>query len=425
MTGSATSTTTDAQRDEVLRRYRVHDLGPRRQLQALADLAALVCDVPMAAINLIGTTDQHRVATVGIERQVCSSHDTMCSVSMSQAQPVLVPDARLDARFRDNAYVTGERATIRFYASHQLRTPNGVVFGTICVFDGQPRRLTEGQFKALGTLAEQVVDVLELELISVQLTQANDRLATSNERLDDFAGQVSHDLQNPLGAISTSLRMAQDVTTRAPGPHQTQLTGLLSNAGRCADRMTVLIDNLLQYARSGASPARSPVDLRVVVETVLEDLHDMTAGYTITMSGLPTLEADEVQMRVLLQNLVGNALKFTSDVEHPAVWVRGRRTDAGWRIEVLDNGPGIRETDRERVFDLFARSNESEPGSGIGLSTCRKIVEAHRGRIGVTESPTGGTLVWFDLPALVADSSDRPAGGAGARSATKTLQATA
>ncbi len=401
MTGTP-QTTLDSAREDVLRRYNVHDLGPRRQLQALADLAAMVCDAPMAAISMIGETDQHRVATVGIDRGVCTRDGTLCSTSLLESEPVLVPDARLDPRFADSAFVTGERGAIRFYASHQLRTPGGVTFGTICVFDREPRELSAMQFSALGTLAEQVVDVLELELLTVKLARANMRLATSNERLGDFAGQLSHDLKNPLGAMTMALRMAEGALERLPSEQRTPLTGLLENAGRCTGRMTTMIDNLLDYARSGADPIKVPVDLRLVVETVLEDLHTQVAGYTITMTGLPVVEADELQMRVLLQNLIGNALKFTAQVENPVVCVRGRRTPEGWRLEVLDNGPGIPEADRERVFELFARGDKTSPGSGIGLSTCRKLVDAHEGRIGVEEGRTGGTLVWVELPAAPA-----------------------
>ena len=388
----------DGRREDALRRYDVPNLRPRRQLQALVDLAALVCEVPMAAINLVGARDQHRVATVGILPEICSRDGTMCSTSMFERDPVVVPDARLDSRFRDNAFVNGERADLRFYASHQLRTPEGVVIGTLCVFDGQPRDLTEEQFHALGTLAERVVDVLELELTSRQVAEANERLASSNERLAAFVGQVSHDLNNPLNAITMALELASDEAQALPTPAQDPFVGLLDRASRGAGRMHAMVMGLLDFAQSGRSAHRTPVDVAEIVEMVREDLGHLMYRADLHVGDLPTLAADPVQLRVLLQNLIGNALKFSGAQDRPVIAVRAARRGEGWRVEIADNGPGIRPEDRDRVFEIFTRTDDALPGTGIGLSTCQRIVQAHGGSIGIDAAPEGGTLVWFELP---------------------------
>lgn len=388
----------DERREDALRRYEVHSLGPRRQLQALVDLAALVCDVPMAAINLIGASDQHRVATVGIGQEVCSRDGTMCSTSLSEVEPVFVPDARLDVRFRDNAFVTGERGRIRFYASHQLRTPEGLVIGTLCVFDVRPRELSLEQFGALGTLAERVVDVLELELTSRRMAEANARLSTSNERLATFVGQVSHDLNNPLTAIAMSLDMASDEARTLPAELQDPLVGLLDRASRGAGRMHEMVTGLLGFAQSGRSAERVEVEASDIVDMVAEDLHALLEGAELKVGLLPDLSADPIQLRLLLQNLIGNALKFSRDRDTPVVSVSASRQDRAWRFEIADNGPGIAPRDRERVFEIFTRTDTNNPGNGIGLSTCQRIVEVHGGAIGILDAPGGGTRVWFEIP---------------------------
>ncbi len=390
--------TADREREEALRRYEIHPLRPRRQLQALVDLAALVCEVPMAAINLIGAKDQHRVATVGIPPEICSRNGTMCSTSLLESEPVFVPDARMDHRFSANAFVTGERASIRFYASHQLRTPEGVVIGTLCVFDGQPRHLTAQQLEALGTLAERVVDVLELELASRQMAQVNERLATSNERLAAFVGQVSHDLNNPLNAIVMSLEMASDQAQVLPDAKDSPLVGLLERASRGARRMHQMITGLLDLAHSGRAVQPVAVDLAEEVDHVLEDLNGQAQGVDLRIGDLPTLEADAVQVRVLMQNLISNALKFSRCRDRPVVAVRAHRREGSWRVEVADNGPGIPSEHRARVFEMFSRGESEQPGSGIGLATCQRIVSGHGGSIGVETAPEGGSLVWCELP---------------------------
>ncbi len=141
----------------------------------------------------------------------------------------MVPDASQDPRFADNPFVTGEIGQVRFYASHQLVTPHGVTIGTLCVFDTEAREISDDQERALVELAERVVDLLELELRTrelavtvTELERARDELQRSNSQLAAFAGQVSHDLRNPLTTVRMSLSiLAEDPEvgcTRTPTP---------------------------------------------------------------------------------------------------------------------------------------------------------------------------------------------------------------
>ena len=157
----------------------------------------------MATINLITDVEQHQIATTASTPR-CARARTRCATSCSTpGAPVVVPDASLDPRFRDNPFVTGVIGNVRFYATHQLRTPEDVVIGTLCVFDEVPRTLSDEQEHALVGLADRVVDLLELELRTRELERSNEQLAA-------FAGQVSHDLRNPLTAVTMSLNMMGD-----------------------------------------------------------------------------------------------------------------------------------------------------------------------------------------------------------------------
>jgi K+-sensing histidine kinase KdpD len=387
----------DERRVAALRQYGVLGRPPRSDLQALVDLAALVCDVPMATINLITDSEQHQVAAVGFDASVCRREDSMCAVTIGLDGPVVVPDASADDRFRTNPFVTGEIGDVRFYAAHQLRTPDDTVIGTLCVFDTVPRELSDDQRHALQTLAERVVDVLELSLVSQRYAAANERLAASNERLAAFAGQVSHDLKNPLTAITMSLEMVIDEADEVPGAQD--LVPLLQRASRGAGRMQTMIGELLAFARGGAAPEVRPVDLGAVVEAVREDLGATAAASVEVPEPLPTVTADPVQLSAVLQNLVANGLKFRRDGVEPCVRVTADRRDGHWVVEVADNGRGVPDEHKARVFEPFERLDRSVPGTGIGLATCRRTVEAHGGRIGLRDAPGGGTVVWFELPA--------------------------
>ncbi|HYF73628.1 MAG TPA: GAF domain-containing sensor histidine kinase [Nocardioides sp.] len=380
----------DAPRVAEIGKYHVLTDPPRADLLALVEVAAQVAQVPMATINLITDTAQHQIATHGFEAAICAREDSMCNVVLHDGAPVIVADASRDERFCDNPFVTGVLGRVRFYATHQLVTPDGVVIGTLCVFDTVPRALSDDQEHALASLADRVVDLLELELRTRELRRSNEQLAA-------FAGQVSHDLRNPLAAVSLSLGLIAEQLDDGPGDRS--LTYLVQRALGAAERMQALIDELLAYARVGAELQRVPVDLREVLADVRADLAVALEGATLLEGDLPTVEGDPVQLRAVLQNLVANALKFTRPGEPAHVEVDSVRVRDGWRVEVCDRGPGVPADQRDRVFAPLARIDESKEGSGIGLSTCRRIVEAHGGRIGLTDAAYGGTCAWFELPA--------------------------
>lgn len=392
-------------RDAVLGRYGVLDSGPSRDLQALVGIAAQICAVPNAAINLITSTHQHQVATFGFEAAICMREDSMCAVVLERPEPVIVRNAAMDERFRDNPFVTGALGDVRFYASAPLTTPGGVIIGRLCVFDTEPRSLTAEQEHALTVLADRIVDALELRLRSRELEQslsdltaARDELRRSNDLLSVFAGQVSHDLRGPLSAIMASAEMLEQRDSVADDPLASRLVG---TAMRASTRMAGLIEEILTHARVGARLERTETDLDAVLADVLTDLAPSIehARATITADRLPTLWADGAQLYSVLLNLVSNALKYTRAGVDPVVTVTAHLHEDRWRIGVQDNGAGVPEADRERIFQLFTRVATEVAGSGIGLATCKRIVEVHGGSIGVDPAPEGGSRFWFELPA--------------------------
>ena len=397
--GTVMSVTSDEKRVLEIDRYHVLLAPPRADLVALVEVAAQVAQVPLATINLITDTEQHQIATAGFDASICAREDSMCNLVLHEKEPVIVPDASQDPRFKDNPFVTGEIGDVRFYATHQLRTPGDIVIGTLCVFDTEPRDLGDDQEQALLTLADRVVDLLELELTSAvaELGAAHAELERSNQVLTAFAGQVAHDLRNPLSAVRMSLDLLQE-QVESPDLDAETLAYVATRATSGAQRMQSLIDDLLSYARVGGQMGRGEVDLEAVVSDVRADLAVALEGAEVTVGPLPTVTGDEVQLRAVLQNLVANSAKFAAPGERARIEVRGTTTADGWRLEVVDHGLGVPEADRGRVFLPLARAHEAVEGHGIGLATVRRIVDAHHGRIGIDETPGGGATVWIELP---------------------------
>ncbi len=383
--------------DRAIARYRVLEEPGGRDLQALAELAALVCGVPNAAINLITRDHQHQVAAAGIDPSVCSREDSMCAVVLDDPAPVVAPDASVDPRFAENPFVSGEIDTVRFYASAPLVTPEGTTIGRLCVFDTEPHELAAERAAVLEVVAQRVVDVLELRLRSRQLELSQAELSRSNELLTLFAGQVSHDLRSPLTAILANTELLASEPAVVADPAVSELVTATYDAGR---RMAGLIDTILGYARVGSEIERSVVRLDEVLDHVLDDLGPVLTQRSarIARDPLPEVVGDPTLLYTVLQNLVANAVKFTPADRTPEVQVAATRQSDGWRVTVTDNGRGIPPADRDQVFALHARGDRSVQGSGIGLATARRAVEAHGGRIGVDDAPTGGAVVWLVLP---------------------------
>jgi light-regulated signal transduction histidine kinase (bacteriophytochrome) len=172
---------------------------------------------------------------------------------------------------------------------------------------------------------------------------------------------------------------------------------------KAAGRMQTLINELLSFSRvtTKAQPFQ-PVNLAEVAAGVLDDLEgriELVKG-RVEVGALPVIDAEPVQMRQLLQNLIGNALKFRAEDRKPLIHLTAKNAAGEWTFAVRDNGIGIEPQYFERIFRVFQRlhTRERYPGTGIGLAICKKIVDRHGGRIWIESQPGQGSTFYFTLP---------------------------
>ncbi|MDF1605564.1 ATP-binding protein [Nocardioides sp. YIM 152315] len=222
---------------------------------------------------------------------------------------------------------------------------------------------------------------------------------THREELAAFAGVVAHDLRNPLAAIDGWTEMIADELDT--GRLDTDLAReFVSRVRSSSRRMRELIRDLLAHATSGSRAlAVSRVDVTAIVHEVASARH---VGGLVSAEPVPAVHADPVLVRQVLDNLIGNAVKYVAPGEEPEIAVRGRRVDARLvAVEVVDHGIGVPAADRERIFDEFHRAHHREyEGSGLGLSIVRRIVTRHGGTIAALPNPAGqGSVFRFTLPA--------------------------
>ncbi|MET3963522.1 signal transduction histidine kinase [Marmoricola sp. OAE513] len=392
----------DLEREAELRAYAVLDAEQIPALERIADLAAEICGMAVAEVNAVSLDDVVHVATTNRDHLRVPREFSFCSPVISYGvDTYTVVDATKQEPFASSPYVTGERASIRSYAAARMVGPTGVVLGNLCVFDYEPREVTIDQLAALQSLSATIVEILEMRRTERELATALNRLAgshralhSSNESLEAFAGQISHDLQAPLTAVEVALELLEDEVDLSEDAQM--LLGHARSGGR---RMQSTITELLDFAVAGSSSPTVPVDLNEVVSEVLADLDWSLTDAKIEVEPLPAVLGQSAELRAVMQNLVANAVKFSAPTAVPHIQIHGESHDGTVRVTVADNGPGVPEEQREAVFGLNVRGDTDVAGYGIGLATCARIVRTRRGAIGVDPSPTGGSSFWFELPA--------------------------
>ena len=257
-----------------------------------------------------------------------------------------------------------------------------------------------------------VRDITELQRAHAELEDFASRLARSNRDLDDFASIASHDLQEPLRKVTT---FGDRLKAKCGGTLDEQGRDYLERMQNAARRMQTLIHDLLAFSRvTTKTQPFVPVDLGQVVGGVLSDLEVRIEelGAQIDVGELPTVDADPLQIQQLIQNLIGNALKFHRAGESPHVRISaavvpapvtepgGESPGMQCRLEVADNGIGFEEKYRTRIFNVFQRlhGRDAYEGTGIGLAICRKIAERHNGTITAAAQPNEGATFTVLLP---------------------------
>jgi PAS domain S-box-containing protein len=244
-------------------------------------------------------------------------------------------------------------------------------------------------------------DFSERERLVDALATRGAALARSNRELEQFAYIASHDLQEPLRMVGSYTQLLE----QRYGPQlDDDAREFLRFAREGATRMRELIDALLSYSRIDTRAQafhRVPMDyeLNLALANLREAIAQSRAD--VQRTHLPEVEGDGVQLVQVLQNLIGNAIKFRGP-KPPHIWVGAERIGGEWRFFVRDDGIGIAPEYQDRIFILFQRlhTREEYPGTGIGLSVCKKVVERHGGRLWVesTGRPGEGSTFYFTLP---------------------------
>ena len=318
----------------------------------------------------------------------------------AERAPHLSNDVLNDPRVGDPEWARREGMVA--FAGYPLVVDDRLV-GVMAMFAKEP--LPDDTLSALAAIADAIAQGIVRTRAEQELKQRVEDLARSNAELEQFAYVASHDLQEPLRMVASYNQL---LARRYKGKLDPSADEFIGFTVEGVTRMQRLINDLLAYSRVGTRRGElGSVDMETVLADATKNLERAIAeeNAVVTHDALPSVRGDEGQLLQLVQNLVGNAIKFHGDAP-PRIHVSARCDGAWWTFSVQDNGIGIESQYFQRIFVIFQRLHprETYPGTGIGLAICKKIVERHGGKIWVDSRRGEGSTVFFTLPSALPES---------------------
>ena len=242
-------------------------------------------------------------------------------------------------------------------------------------------------------------DITERKIVEEALEKQATSLARANADLQEFAYITSHDLQEPLRTVRACTEMVLRKAGERLSAEEKELLDFVTAAGQ---RMSAMISDLLTYSRMVTEDVPvTNVPIATVLDWATNNLHlaIQSSGAEISYEQMPVVRGNRIALVQLFQNLLSNAVKYGGS-EPPRIRISAQQQDRRWLFAVEDKGIGIAPAYHQRIFTLFQRLNPQEyPGTGIGLTLCRKIVQRHGGEIWVESDLGKGSTFFFTLPA--------------------------
>lgn len=384
-----------------------------RKWQGIVDLLADIVRVPSALIMrvepsnikvLVASESEGNPYEPGEEASLNTG--LYCETVMNTRQPLLVPDALQDEDWKSNPDI---KLGMISYLGVPISWPDGDIFGTICVLDGQSNGYSDLYLKLLL----QWRDVLQADLTSIatseqrfrtmqaELAHAN-RLAT----LGQLTASITHEVKQPLAAVLLNAQAAQRFLARQP-PDLEGGKKAMDRAVQDCIRAAEVVDRTRALGRKEAE-RKDSVEINKAIAEVIgltrnELLKNSVEVQTQLAEGLPVIQGSRVQLQQVMLNLIVNAIEAMSQTgdDRRDLLISTRSQADCILIAVRDSGPGLPEGAIERAFEAFYTTKSS--GLGMGLSICRSIIEAHGGRMSAANNPGPGATFQFTLPSTATD----------------------
>ncbi|CAM4036058.1 ATP-binding protein [Flavobacterium antarcticum] len=384
---------------KALKEYSILDTLPEKEYDDITQLASQICGTSISSISLIDEKRQWFKSKVGLDVNETDKGISFCGHAIMEPNKIFtIKDSRLDERFQDNPLVVGEPHVI-FYTGVPLVSPEGFALGTLCVIDDKPKELDSEQLSSLKALSNQVVSLFELRKSKMLLERLTNDLENRNRELEKFARVAAHDIKSPLNNISSLTEILLHQYSAELDDEAKMMMTMLDTSSQT---LRELVDGILEHSKSDhiLTENRSVFNLDKLVKQCIELLDNRGEYHFVKDFENALIAVNKVALQQILLNLMGNAIKYNKKPQ-VEITIKFSEDDQYYTFAVSDNGMGIAAKNLEKIFDIFeVVSNEDrfgKKGTGIGLSTVKKLVEGLGGKIQVFSVLGEGTTFKFTI----------------------------
>ena len=383
----------ERERLKTLNDYYILDSLPDTDFEEIAGIVAEICRTSVVSVCLFDAARQWFKCT---DNRI--NIDFINNFTIGSTQIVtIIPDTLNEDQYLDNPYVTNE-PFIRFVVMVKLVSKEGLIIGTLCIFDNQPGNLSCNQITALEYFAKQIVSQLDLRKKISDLKQLQIEQQSAYADLEKFSFVASHDLRSPLNNIISLTHLLKDNYAHQLDEDGKDYVYFLNNA---ANQLADLVSGILEYSRSSQMLVdnKERINIPELIQEVIGLLHapeNITIQYSNDECYIFT---SRIAMKQILLNLCDNAIKH-NDKDKGIITISTDEGKKYFTFIVKDNGPGIPAKDQKRVFELFERikhQTKEKDGIGVGLSIVKRLVEKLGGEVKVSSEEGAGTAFIFTI----------------------------
>jgi signal transduction histidine kinase len=389
----------ETERLNALYSYDILDTLPEKDYDDITQLASEICQTPISLISLLDPNRQWFKSHHGLDATETPRELAFCAHAILKPDEVfVVNDSLKDDRFADNPLVTSNPNVI-FYTGVPLINSEGMPLGTLCTIDHKPRELTHSQIQSLKALAHHVVSLMELRKANFALRKTQEELLNRNRELEKFAYVISHDIKSPLINIMSFSGLLKNEYSSKLDEKGIKFLDFLNQSSQ---KLNTMVDGLLAYYRGDnlLTAAIEKFDFKESIQSIINLLNTKDDCQIDYPQKCIEIKANKTVIEHILLNLVTNSIKY-NDKELIIINIDFREDQNLYYFSVKDNGRGISKEFHSKIFELFnnlgSKDRFGNTGTGIGLSTIKKLVEAQGGKINISSEPQKGTTVDFTI----------------------------
>ena len=382
----------------------IMDTDVEKEYQHLVELAANILETPISLISLIDQNRQWFKAKLGVDISETPREISFCTHTILKNEPLIINDLKKDSRFAENPFVVNE-PNIKFYAGVPIQYEEDLNLGTLCVLDVKERKLSDRQIEGLKILAEAVSSNLKLRFQNFQTIKKEEELRFNFSRVQellqenrDLTSMLIHDFKNPLSVITSACNMIES-KKKEPEKYIEKISNSASRIGQMIQQYLDVEDDQFFTDQLDFQAVKTREFLATLVQN---SGSDESLPIEVGLVELEQVTVDEGLISRVLENLISNANKYASTSKKIQIDCLDEADKNCVVFKVKDQGPGIPNHLKRRVFIKNFKSQKptngvSESSQGLGLAFCQKVIEAHHGLIWIEDNYPSGTSFCFRI----------------------------